>query len=247
MTTLSNKLAPAQVVAQLNDLANAHTEWANGTYKASNAELYALLNRCFTLLEQMSGQARLIKELNGLLDEKKLTFNAGTSLATKIARFVFNGNSKRINGYGRVLRVAQQEKPENLSFAAFIQGKGGVEEVRKQQVAGTLTKAEQAKLNIDTAEKYFVGSEALIHGLACTAPELHPDSSASHIYAAALVRKNPDGTLSIVYGCNKASVVKVLLAEGGKVADEKRKVADLSKLLRNLRDERDAAVDAIAA
>jgi hypothetical protein len=53
MTTLSNKLAPAQVVAQLNDLANAHTEWANGTYKASNAELYALLNRCFTLLEQM--------------------------------------------------------------------------------------------------------------------------------------------------------------------------------------------------
>jgi hypothetical protein len=49
---------------------------------------------------------------------------------------------------------------------------------------------------------------------------MHPDQGAEYGYTAALVRKNKNGTLSIVYGCNKASVVKVLLAEGGKFASK---------------------------
>jgi hypothetical protein len=246
MTTLSNKLAPAQVVAQLNDLANAHTDWENGTYKASNTELYALLDRCFTLMVQMNGTTKLIKELNALLLAKGIVFNDGTSLATKIARFVFNGNSKRITGYARVLRVAAAEKPESQSFSAFVEGKGGVEEVRKQQVAGTITKAEQAKLNIAVAEQHYVASEALVQDIACAAPELHPDSEAQHLFAAALVRKNGDGTLSIVYGNNKSSVVKVLLAEAGKVADEKLKLQAVDELKQQQRKTRDALARAVS-
>ena len=42
---------------------------------------------------------KLISELNDLLVAKGITFNEGTSLATKEARFVFNGNNKRITGY----------------------------------------------------------------------------------------------------------------------------------------------------
>jgi len=245
MTTLSNKLVPAQVVAQLNDLANAHTDWENGTYKASNTELYALLDRCFTLMEQMNGTTKLIKELNALLVAKGIVFNDGTSLATKIARFVFNGNSKRITGYARVLRVAAAEKPESQSFSAFVEGKGGIEELRKQKVAGVLTPAEQAKLNIQIAETYFVSSQALVQDIACTSPELHPDSEAQHHFAAALVRKNADGTLSIVYGCNKAAIVKVLLAEGGKVADTRRKLKAADELQQQQRKTRSALAYAI--
>jgi hypothetical protein len=242
MTTVSNKLAPAQVVAQLNDLANAHTDWENSTYKASNTELYALLDRCFTLMEQMKGTTKLIKELNALLVAKGIVFNDGTSLATKIARFVFNGNSKRITGYARVLRIAQQEKPANLSFAAFIQRNGGVEEVRKQKVAGVLTPAEQAKRNMETAETYFVSSEALVQDIASAAPELHPGSETGYQFAAALVRKNDDGTLSIVYGNNKSSVVKVLLAEAGKLD-----LPELDAARRAAEAQRDNALDDIAA
>ncbi len=247
MTTLSNKLAPAQVVAQLNDLANAHTDWENGTYKASNTELYALLDRCFTLMAQMKGTTKLIKELNALLVAKGIVFNDGTSLATKIARFVFNGNSKRITGYARVLRIAAAEKTENESFAAFIQRNHGVEEVRKQKVAGVLTPAEQAKLNIQIAETYFVSSQALVQDIACSAPEVHPDDEAGYRFAAALVRKNDDGTLSIVYGCNKASVVKMMLAEGGRVAADKLKVKAESDLRRQNRKVRDDALSKLAA
>ena len=244
---MSNKLNKNEVVVILNGLANDRAEWENGSYKASNDELYALLDRCFTLLEQMKGQTKLISELNDLLIEKKITFNDGTSLATKIARFVFNGNNKRITGYARVLRVAAAEKKENETFANFVARKGGVEEVRKQKVAGALTQAEQAKLNIKIAEEYFVSSDALVQDIACSAPEVHPDAESQHHFAAALVRKNGDGTLSIVYGCNKASVVKVLLAEGGKVAGEKLKIEGANALRRQQRNARDEALDDIAA
>lgn len=244
---MSNKLNKNEVVVILNGLANDRAEWENGSYKASNEELYALLDRCFTLLEQMKGQTKLISELNDLLIEKNITFNDGTSLATKIARFVFNGNNKRITGYARVLRVAAAEKKENETFANFVARKGGVEEVRKQKVAGELTQAEQAKLNIKIAEEYFVSSDALVQDIACSAPEVHPDAESQHHFAAALVRKNGDGTLSIVYGCNKASVVKVLLAEGGKVAGEKLKIEGANALRRQQRNARDKALDDIAA
>ena len=48
---MSNKLNKNDVVVILNGLAQDRAAWENGAYKASNEELYALLDRCFTLLE----------------------------------------------------------------------------------------------------------------------------------------------------------------------------------------------------
>ena len=131
MVTLSNKLVPAEVVARLNDLAQDRAAWENGAYKASNTQLFVLLERCITLIEHMQADRSLVAELNELLAEKQITFNKGTSLATKVARFVFGGDGKRITGYAKVLRVAAQEKQENESFADFIKRKGGLEGKRK--------------------------------------------------------------------------------------------------------------------
>ncbi len=241
MTNISNKLNKNEVVARLNGLAQDRAAWENGAYKASNTELYALLDRCFTLLEQMKGQTKLISELNDLLNEKGIVFNDGTSLATKVARYVFNGNSKRITGYAKVLRVAAAEKKENESFAKFIEGKGGIEEVRKQQGVGTLTQAQQAKANIDIAKAYYVSAESLVQDFACSAADVQPHAEAGHHFSAALLRHNGDGTFSIVYGCNKVTVVKLLLAEGGKVAGETLKV----QAANDLRDQQRAARDEV--
>lgn len=205
---MSNKLNKNEVVVILNGLAQDRAAWENGAYKASNTELYALLDRCFTLLEQMKGQTKLISELNDLLTEKGIVFNDGTSLATKVARFVFNGNSKRITGYAKVLRVAAAEKKENESFAKFIEGKGGVEEVRKQQVTGKLTQAQQAKVNIDIAKAYYVSAQSLVQNFACSAADVLPHAEAGHQFSAALLRHNGDGTFAKrncdMVPCNKA-------------------------------------------
>ena len=247
MATISNTLVAADVVARLNDLAQERAAWENGAYKASSEELYALLDRCFTLMEQMKARTKLIAELNALLVEKGITFNDGTSLATKVARFVFNGNNKRITGYAKVLRVAAAEKKENESFASFVKRKGGIEEVRKQQVAGTLTQAEQAKANIEIAKAYYVSAQSLVQDFACAAADVLPHAEAGHHFSAALLRHNGDGTFSIVYGCNKATVVKVLLSEGGKIAGEALKVQGAQALRDEQRAARDGVLDKLAA
>ena len=244
---MSNKLKKSEVATRLNDLAQDRAVWENGAYKQSNTELYELLDRCFTLLEQMKGERSLIAELNALLEAKNIAFNAGTSLATKIARFVFSNNNKRVTGYARVLRVAAHEKGERESFAAFVERRGGIEEVRKQKVAGALTKAEQAKLNIKVAEGYFVNADSLVQDIARAAPEVQPNAEASHQFTAALLRKNGDGTFSIVYGSNKTTVVKVLLAEGGAAAGEKLKVKAANDLRRQNRKARNEALRELAA
>lgn len=247
MANISNKLVSADVVERLNNLAQDRAAWENGAYKASNTELYVLLDRCFTLLEQMKGERHLIAELDALLNEQNVTFNKGTSLATKIARYVFNDDNKRITGYAKVLRVAVAEKRENESIAAFIARKGGLEEVRKQKVEGAVSRAEQTATNIEIAQAYFVGADALVQDIACSAPEVHPNGETEHYFSAALVRKNDDGTLSIVYGCNKQSVVQILLAEGGKIAGEKLKIEGVNALRRKQRNARDEALNDIAA
>lgn len=242
MTYISNKLSAELIAFELSKLSKARDEWENGAFKASNEQLYGLLEKAFFLLEQASGRPSVIKQINRLLDERKLVYNNGTSLATKVARIVFNGDDKRITGYARVLRIALSEKKSSETFAAFIKRKGGIEEVRKQQAAGMISKAEQAKKHIEIAEQFYVSSEALVQQIECSAPELHPDAEAQNRFVVALARKNADGTLSIVYGCNKASVVKMVLVEGGKAADDKLK----RRAQETLKEEQRSKVNALA-
>lgn len=244
---MSNTLNTNEVVDRLNNLARDRANWENGSYKKSNEDLYGILERCFTLLGQMKGQRKLINELNGLLRQQNIVFNSGTALATKVVRFVFGDCGKRAYDYARVLTVAEAEKKENEGFAAFIARKGGIEQIRREQVAGTVSKADQAKQNVIVAEGYFATAQSLVSDFACSAPEVHPGVEASHQFSAALLRKNDDGKFSIVYGCNKASVVKLLLAEGGKVASEKIVANATVEQRKSKRKARDKAVGAMAA
>lgn len=247
MANIANTLNTNEVADRLNALAQDRAAWENNAYKASNEDLYMLLDRCFTLIGQMKDQRHLIAELNAQLEAKKIVFNKGTSLTTKVTRFVFNGSGKRITGYARVLRVAFQEKGEKESFAAFIKRKGGIEEVRKQKNEGTISRAEQTLKNIQVAEAHFVSADALVQDIACSAPSVQPNGETEHYFSAALIRKNDDGSLSIVYGCNKDTVVRLLLSEGGKETVEMLKEQAANDILRQQREQRDAAVDALAA
>ena len=223
MTNTSNKLSANQIANRLDEIFAERNAWENGLYKQSNDKLYAILEKCFNIFKEMKGERKLIAELNALLEDRKITFTEKTALATKVVRFVFNANDKnaggnRVFGYARVLTVAAAEKTEKESFAAFIKRKGGIEEVRKQAADGTLTKADQEKQRKADAEKYFPVAPALTANFKSNDANLHPHSEATNAFAAALVRKNDDGTLSIVFACNKKSVVNLLLAEGGKLA-----------------------------
>lgn len=238
MTYISNSLTKKNVGPVLDELCIKRGLWENGTYAQSNTELYSILDACFTLFQEAKGKRSLIKEINNLLTVGGIVYNDGTSLATKVVRYVFGSDSKRVFSYARVLIVADLEKTEKESFVGFITRKGGVEEIRKQP-DGEVTKAEQMKQTVEIAEQYFISAEALISDFACASPQVHPDAEADHQFTAALLRKNDDGSFSMVFGSNKKTVVKVLLAEGGVVAKPliaQRALEDQQREIRALRD-----------
>lgn len=248
MINKTNKLNANQVQIKLNNLHDARIKWENGTYKASNEELYAILGDCLALLSELSAERSLIKELNNILETRGITVNRGTALATKVVRFVFDGCSKeRSYAYARVLSVAQVEKPENVSMKTFINERGGIEAIRKTPKNGTQSATEKAKQNIDLAERHYATAKPLVQSFKAKAPELHPHHEAANDFAVALVRRNPDHSLSIVFGSNNQRLVSQLLAEAGKNCAAQETEQQASEEQRANRNARNNAVQSATA
>ncbi len=240
MATKTNKLTAALVKQKLNALYNARLVWENGSYKTSNEELYNLLDKCLVLLNEMAAERTLIKELNALLEARGAKLTNGTSLATKVVRYVFDGcSAERSYTYARVLTVAAAEKDDKTSMRAFITSRNGVEAIRKTPKDGSLSAAQKAKTNIEHAEKHYATAKALVPSFTSNNATLHPHAEAANDYALALVRKNKDGSLSIVFGSNNKSLVGLMLAEAGKEeakATNNKGVADKASATRASRD-----------
>ena len=224
MATKTNKLTAALIKQKLNSLYEARVVWENGVYKTSNDELYNLLDRCLVLFKELTGERSLIKELNELLESRGAKLTNGTSLATKIVRYVFDGcSAERSYTYARVLTVANAEKDDKVSMRAFVSSRNGVEAIRKAPKDGSLSAAQKTKINADHAEKHYANAKALAPSFTSNNAGLHPNTEAANDFALALVRKNKDGSLSIVFGTNNKALVGVVLAEAGK---EERKAAE---------------------
>lgn len=240
MTTKTNKLTAALIKQKLNALYDARLQWENGAYKTSNEELYSILDKCLVLFNELTAERSLIKELNTLLEERGNKPTNGTSLATKVVRYVFEGCSKeRSYTYARVITVAAAEKDEKTSMRAFITSRNGVEAIRKTPKDGSLSAAQKAKNNADHAEKHFATAKALVPSFNSNEAGLHPHAEGNHNFALALVRENKDGSLSIVFGSNNKALVGLVLAEAGKEelkAANDKGVASKASTTRDTRD-----------
>jgi len=225
----SNMLTGAQVCQELSDLSNAHANWKNGSYKKSNDELYAILDRCLSLYVSISvmseGKRKVIKEIDAALALDGVRPRKNTSLVTKIVRLVFGDCGKRAFAYARVILTAASDKHESQSMSAFITSRGGIEEVRKAGNGQSSSKEQREQL-IENAENRIANAAPLISGIKLV-DEIQPDDDTGLELVAVLLRKEPDGTGSIVYGCNSTTVINSLLAvsERDAIAASKNAVA----------------------
>lgn len=109
----TSNLSTSTVVASIDALIQKRITWENGTYKASNDELYALLSDCLELFNEVQLERKLIKRINALLEEREIQMRSNTSLATKIVRLIFGDCGKRAYTYAKVITVASKEKPKD--------------------------------------------------------------------------------------------------------------------------------------
>ncbi len=214
----------ADVNAVLNTLVVQRQAWEQGTYAASNRELYALLAQCFDLMLVVKGNVTLAKGLNSLLRDRNVTFNKSTSLGLKIARAVFadsgayKASENRLYTYARVLMVALETGQTAQTLANFIQSNGGIDEVRRKAAGGT-SPTERKKLLAAHAEQQLAhnATQALIAGLPLS-DSLQP--AHDQHFSLALVRKEADGTGSIVFGTSDTTLVAQMLTLAGKQIDD---------------------------
>lgn len=236
----NNKIVRDVIVSLTN--IRADFDVAENEYQSARGRIYTVLSRVFeqyvaikvaiqnadkknkqTLLELFE------KKVSDLNDERSIVATAATSLELRVLRVVTGSTFKteREKAYARVLRIAFDEKiheDEAMSFADWIVGAGGIEEVRRSGKAGS-------KQN-EAAEA------ARVEYTATTASAQLPTSFANKFvkvensdpnFAVALVRKNADGTLSLVATADSKAAVTVMLKALGKgktVADAEKVAAE---------------------
>lgn len=217
--TTENKFKLSNIV---EELITQRRKWEEGSYAASNAELYALLGNTLDLFLKVRMDIGLGRAVTDLMDAYGIKYNSSTSLALKIVRLVFVGKGRetkienRAFTYARVLTVAAEAGITGAELPKFIVDKHGIDEVRRQNKDGE-TEADKAKRSRDYAEAALANQTAI--SAVALADELQPVDGAR--YSLALVRKNEDGTGSIVFGTNNSAAVNTVLSIAGKALKER--------------------------
>ena len=227
MTNVAQNTAPT-FTAVIDELIANRIKWQEGTYAASNAELYALLGNCLDLFNKAKdAKTGLAKAITEQLEERGIAFNSSTSLALKIVRLIFCApglEEKIINRaftYAKVLKVASDAGQTSETLSQYITDNHGIDEIRRANKDG-LTEAQKSKLNQAHAETVLSDAVGLVKFEMVDA--LQPNDGEQ--FSLALVRHNADGTASIVYGTPNVAAIKTVLALAGSELKEAAKRED---------------------
>ena len=239
--TIANTLSPASMADQIEQIAAEREAWEQGSFKKSNEELYAVLERCLFMYAEVKTSQKLRKRLNTMLNDRGIAYNSGTNTLTKIVRVVFGNCGKRAYTYARVLKVAEREKPENKSLAAFIADAGGIEEVRRTQKG--ISPAKMREQAISNAYSWMEEKSVVVK--VESADELMPNSDAAHSFSLAVVRQEANGTQSIVYGINNQALLNKALEYAGKQLNKQHSVERVLSMEAARTEAREDAVKAV--
>lgn len=214
--------AIVDLVGELDVAAQQREEWEAGAYKTSNDQLYAILAKCLDIFVMLKGQDEHKVAQRRLLNERLtaagITYKDSTPLATKVVRYVFRSERRRSHSYSRAIIAANEHGKDSMTFAAWVRGEGGIEEVKRKVKNGKSPK-DIAKSRCQFAENYLYNAKALASFK--SVKEVKPSTEAVSRFSYAIIRTEDDGTASVVYGGHNATVIKHLLASAGKeVADK---------------------------
>ena len=202
------------IVQQLDVLSVRRKEWEATDYKKANDGLYALLGECLGVFNErfVSGtdddkKALRISLVQCLQADGVRVVKTSTTL-TMLARFVFNSDRKRAQGYSYVLAAAVSHGIQTSEFAEWVVKQGGIEEVKRLMVKSEKSQTKQAAvLEATAAVKDSLELNAL-------QPLAHVDiNGLTGTYALLLVKPNVNGGVDIIGSLSDAtdSLVNTLI------------------------------------
>jgi hypothetical protein len=203
----------------LDSIANERRHWEEGTLKAANGELYAILERCYKIYADLKDDTAKRRILNALLVDLGMKPKTSTGLALKVIRYVFGKEGSREQAYARVITIIYELKPADQGFVSYIEERGGIEEIRREnRIKSTtaMTPDDYRKLAIEALRVASVPVASF------KLPSfIQPNKDYDEDYVVGLIRCNTDGTGDLVFGNSDARVIDVVLAASGRDLDQK--------------------------
>lgn len=135
--------------------------WQDNAYRASNEQLYALLQECYATYKAMTMDTAEAKALRSALTDyinlKGVKFNSGTHTIVKIVQCVFGADRRRVSAYGIVLRRALSEGVSVMDIPTYIRERGGVEEIRLARAPNAMTAKQKATVAAEAVKAETLG------------------------------------------------------------------------------------------
>ena len=212
------------ILQQLDALSVRRQKWETTDYAKANVGLYVLLAECLDVFQArfINGTDEGRKELRVSLMQRLVAdgirvVKTSTTL-TMLARFVFNSDRKRAQGYSYVLSAAVSHEVTAAGFAGWVVAQGGLEEIKRKMVKSEQAKARQ--LAVETATTSVKGDLELN----TLQPLAHVGiKNVSGTYAVLLAKPNVNGGVDIIGSlsdANDALVNALILRMAKKVADK---------------------------
>lgn len=123
------------VIEEASKLAVQRETFEKEELARSNKALYAILTKVHTLFNKAVAEKCIKEVAKAMREQLKLRgvkVQSNTPALTVFVRFVFNSDRKRAYNYASTLMAAIDEGVQPTNLAAFIEGKNGVEECKKQ-------------------------------------------------------------------------------------------------------------------
>jgi hypothetical protein len=160
-TVIASAQAVVNVRQHFEQLVAEREAWQDNAYRASNDQLYALLQKCYATYKAMSMDTAEAKALRSALTDyinlKGLKFNSGTHTIVKIVKCVFGADRRRVSAYGIVLRRALSESVSVLDIPTYIRDHGGVEEIRLARAPNAMTAKQKATVAAEAVKAETLG------------------------------------------------------------------------------------------
>ena len=154
----------------LNTIVAERKAWEVGAYRTSNQQLYGILAKCLSYYTQLSACTKktdaLCVSYDAFVAANGIKFKDGTNLVNRVVKCAFYETSldrdaqrdrRRISAYSIVLRRAHDDKIAPVDLAAWIDEKGGIEQIRlnRGNVLTATAKAQVARTNVEASDSYI--------------------------------------------------------------------------------------------
>lgn len=135
--------------------------WEQGAYKVSNQGLYSVLARCLSYCGEMdlADAKKRSAALEAFFKERNYKYKRELPLANRVVRAVFGEiDRRRISTYALVIRQAQKEDVAYANFPAWVESRGGIQEITLTRSATYVSAKQKAEIAMQIAEsKDFLG------------------------------------------------------------------------------------------